>query len=108
MRGRDAAAWGAGLLAVRGFHLESGDLDFGQEGREMAITTKTEVEKPGGAAFPKGVGQPAIRALASAGYTQLDQLAGVREKDLASLHGMGPKALRILNEALKAEGKSFL
>ena len=74
----------------------------------MVIVTKTKAEKQGGAAFPRGVSQPAIRALASAGYTQLDQLAGVREKDLASLHGMGPKALRILSEALKAQGKSFL
>jgi hypothetical protein len=54
------------------------------------------------------VSQPAIRALASAGYTCLDQLAGVSEKHMATLHGMGPKALRIIGEALKERGKSFL
>ncbi len=57
--------------------------------------------------FPRGVSQPAIRALASAGYTHLDQLAGASETDLAKLHGMGPKALRILAEALREQGKSF-
>jgi len=60
------------------------------------------------APFLKGVSQPAIRALASAGYTRLEQLGKARERDLATLHGMGPKALRILGEALKERGKSFL
>jgi hypothetical protein len=30
-----------------------------------------------------------------------------REDDLAALHGMGPKALGILRDALKERGKSF-
>jgi hypothetical protein len=59
------------------------------------------------AAFPPGVSQPALRALADAGLTSLDQLTAVRESDLLALHGMGPKALAILQSALKAEGKSF-
>jgi ERCC4-type nuclease len=58
-------------------------------------------------AFPPGVAQPALRALASAGYTSLDQLANVREEDLMALHGMGPKAMGILRGALQAKGKSF-
>jgi hypothetical protein len=71
----------------------------------MATTKlKTAASSP----FPKGIGQPATRALASAGYTNLDQLAGVRESELKPLHGMGPKALRILGEALKERGKAFL
>ncbi|MGO9339963.1 MAG: hypothetical protein ACLPH3_02625 [Terracidiphilus sp.] len=60
------------------------------------------------ARFPKGVSQPAIRALASAGYTRLDQLDRVSEKHLSTLHGMGPKALRLIGEALKERGKGFL
>ena len=58
-------------------------------------------------AFPRGIGQPATRALNNAGYTALDQLASVREKDLSALHGMGPKALGILKMALAEKGKSF-
>ncbi len=43
------------------------------------------------------IGAPATRALALAGYTRLDQLAGVPRTGLAALHGVGPKALRILD-----------
>ncbi|MCJ0905806.1 helix-hairpin-helix domain-containing protein [Rhodococcus sp. ARC_M6] len=56
--------------------------------------------------FPK-VGAPALRALLGAGYTELPQLASVPEKELAKLHGMGPKALRILGEALAERGLTF-
>lgn len=57
--------------------------------------------------FPKGLAQPAIRALLSAGYTRLDQLTAARESDLLKLHGMGPKALALLRSALSARGLSF-
>jgi len=50
-------------------------------------------------ALPK-VGAPATRALAGAGYTTLRQLAGAPRAELARLHGMGPKALRIIEAAL--------
>ncbi|HMG86033.1 MAG TPA: helix-hairpin-helix domain-containing protein [Terracidiphilus sp.] len=57
--------------------------------------------------WPKGVAKPAQRALASAGYKSVDQLANAREEDLAALHGMGQKALDILRDALKQRGKTF-
>ncbi|WP_433133609.1 helix-hairpin-helix domain-containing protein [Micromonospora sp. CA-240977] len=50
--------------------------------------------------LPK-IGAPATRALHGAGYTTLRQLAGVPRSDLARLHGMGPKALGILQAALE-------
>jgi uncharacterized protein YdhG (YjbR/CyaY superfamily) len=56
--------------------------------------------------FPK-IGAPATRAFEAAGYTNLNQLIRVTEAELAQLHGMGPKALGILREALQAEGLSF-
>ena len=56
--------------------------------------------------FPK-IGKPALRALNAAGYFELRQLAGVSEAELAKLHGMGPKALGILRQALKETGLSF-
>ena len=59
-------------------------------------------------AFPRGVAKPARRALIAAGYTSLDQLAKAREKEIAALHGMGPKALAILKAALEGKGESFL
>nr|WP_206041503.1 DNA-binding protein [Rhodococcus sp. OK302] len=48
-----------------------------------------------------------MRALLGAGYTELSQLTSVSEKELAKLHGMGPKALRILREALAERGLTF-
>ena len=56
--------------------------------------------------LPK-IGAPATRALHHAGYTALRQLAGVPRADLAALHGVGPKSLRILQEALAEHGLSL-
>lgn len=57
--------------------------------------------------WPAGVAKPAQRALAGAGFTQLEQLASVSEAELKRLHGMGPKALEQLRRALEARGLSF-
>lgn len=57
-------------------------------------------------AFPR-LSAPARRALASAGYTRLDQLTRASESDLRKLHGMGPTAIAALREALHARGLSF-
>jgi hypothetical protein len=54
--------------------------------------------------LPQGLGAPATRALTNAGYTTLDQLHGVPASRLEALHGVGPKALRILREALADRG----
>jgi hypothetical protein len=59
------------------------------------------------AGFPKAIGAPATRALLAAGYSQLGQLAGVPVAELKKLHGMGPRALRILQEALAQQGSSL-
>jgi hypothetical protein len=57
-------------------------------------------------AWPK-IGRPATRALTNAGYRGPADLDGVSERELKALHGMGPKALGILKEALAADGKSL-
>lgn len=57
--------------------------------------------------LPAGLGSPARRALAAAGYTRLDQLAGVTGGELLRLHGMGPKAMQRLVDALAARGWSL-
>lgn len=50
------------------------------------------------------VGAPATRALNAAGYTTLRGLAGVSRAELSKLHGVGPEALRIIEEALQEHG----
>jgi predicted flap endonuclease-1-like 5' DNA nuclease len=57
--------------------------------------------------IPAGIGKPALRALAAAGYTHLEQLARVKEDELLKLHGVGPKAIRVLRAALEIQGLSF-
>jgi len=59
------------------------------------------------APFPAGVAKPAQRALASIGVTRLDQITRFSRSELGELHGMGPKALRLIEEALRAQGKSL-
>jgi len=51
---------------------------------------------------------PATRSLLAAGYAELGQLAAVRRSDLAKLHGMGPKALGIIQDALTDTAQSQL
>jgi hypothetical protein len=50
------------------------------------------------------VGAPATRALTAAGHLTLESLAGVVAADLLALHGVGPRAVRIINDALAAAG----
>lgn len=57
--------------------------------------------------LPKTIGSPAWSALVAAGYTRLEQLDGLREADLLRLHGVGPKAIRLLRDALAERGLSF-
>jgi len=57
--------------------------------------------------FPKGIGAPATRALIAAGYTKTEHLADVPISELKRLHGMGPKALTRLQEALEEQGLSL-
>ena len=54
-----------------------------------------------------GLSQPAQRALIAAGYTRLEQLAGVSEADLLKLHGVGPKTITTLRQTLAAQGLAF-
>ncbi|MBG6225300.1 endonuclease III [Arthrobacter sp. CAN_A2] len=49
--------------------------------------------------LPK-VGAPAVRALARIGIHTVDDLEGADFGELATLHGVGPKAVRLLRAAL--------
>ena len=55
----------------------------------------------------KGVGAPAGRALAAAGVERLEDLTAWTEAGVAGLHGVGPKAVSVLRQALADAGMSF-
>ncbi len=58
--------------------------------------------------FPDGLAQPALRALVNAGFTKLEQLTRISEVDLVKLHGMGPKAVALLRDALAKKNLALL
>lgn len=57
--------------------------------------------------LPVGLSAPALRALFAAGYDTLNKLAGASESQLLGLHGVGPKAIRIIREALIEHGQDL-
>lgn len=57
--------------------------------------------------LPDGLSNPARRALATAGYVRLEQLNGVSEDEIAQLHGIGPKGINALRDALAERGMAF-
>ena len=57
--------------------------------------------------WPIKLSAPARRALDNAGYRNLEQLTELTEADLKKLHGMGPKGIEMLRQALSERGLSF-
>ncbi|WP_347978966.1 hypothetical protein [Microbacterium sp. ProA8] len=53
------------------------------------------------------LGKVARRALALHSITRYDQVGARSRAELLSIHGVGPKAIRILDEELAARGQSF-
>lgn len=54
-----------------------------------------------------GLSAPARRALAGAGIVTLQQVSRNTKKQLLALHGVGPKAIATLEDALAGKGMSF-
>ncbi|MDR7160969.1 hypothetical protein [Arthrobacter sp. BE255] len=53
------------------------------------------------------IGRPANSALIQAGISSLAEVAGHSRSELLAMHGVGPKAVRILEAALEAQGLRF-
>lgn len=51
--------------------------------------------------LPSSIGNPATNALLAANITTLKQVAELSDEELLALHGVGPKAVRILREHIK-------
>jgi hypothetical protein len=61
----------------------------------------------GDSELPAAMGDVARRGLALNGFTRLDQLDGASEKELLAIHGVGPKAIRILREQLALQSRAL-
>lgn len=57
--------------------------------------------------LPASIGRPATAALTEAGITRLAQVAERTPEELLALHGVGPKAIRILARALEERGTAW-
>jgi predicted flap endonuclease-1-like 5' DNA nuclease len=57
--------------------------------------------------LPRGIGKPATRALNNEGITTLEQAASYMEAQLLPLHGVGPKAIKVLREAFAQHNLGF-
>lgn len=53
------------------------------------------------------ISSPALAALHAAGIRTLDDMAHYTERELLQMHGVGPKAIRLLRPALAACGLDF-
>ena len=73
----------------------------------MAQNTNAGSNQQPDSDFPVKLSKPAWRALTGAGYWRLEQLTAVSAAELMKLHGMGPKALGQLREALAARGMAL-
>lgn len=65
-----------------------------------------EMKNTFGEEFPF-IGAPAFRALDTLGIKHLTDLEKYSEKELLALHGFGPKALKLLQQALAEKGIVF-
>jgi predicted RecB family nuclease len=66
-----------------------------------------EASKKPADSFLSTLSAPARRALESIGITTLKQLSQHRQKEILSLHGMGPASLPKLTAALTEAGLTF-
>lgn len=57
--------------------------------------------------LPNNIGRPATSALTYANIFHLEQLTKINAEELLKLHGVGPKAIRLLSEALELKGLAF-
>lgn len=57
--------------------------------------------------LPASIGKVARRELEAAGYTRYAQLNGTSRKKLLAIHGVGPKAIRLLDAELASRGLAF-
>jgi len=64
-------------------------------------------DHPSATDLPAKIGKPATRSLAAEGVTSLDQVAKWSEVRLLQLHGVGPKAIRILRDELAKRRLTF-
>jgi hypothetical protein len=73
----------------------------------VPLTTEDGADPLARSQLAPAAGRPARRALAHIGCTTYEQLAGFSRAELLAIHGVGPKAVRVLGEELAARGLAY-
>jgi len=68
---------------------------------------KTETINEKEISLLKGLSNPARRALIGVGITELQHLINFKLSEIKKLHGMGPKGIKILEEALEKQNLTY-
>ena len=71
------------------------------------MSVKSAATHPNADAFPRGMPGPALRALAQAKIRSMADVSTKTTTEISALHGMGPKALRMLADGLALLGLRF-
>lgn len=89
--------------------LEKGMEDGAAESmqRFAALLMRIKQQAADESSLPQRLSNPARRALAGASIENIEQLAQHTEAEIKELHGIGPSAMDLLQNALAAHGLSF-
>ncbi len=66
-----------------------------------------EAQSKPGSGFLSLLSSPARNALVHEGITSVEKLAGYSEKEILSIHGIGPASLPALRKVLAGENRQF-
>jgi uncharacterized protein YndB with AHSA1/START domain len=75
--------------------------------RLAALLMRIKQQAADESSLPKGLSNPARRALAGASIENIEQLAQHSEAEIKELHGIGPSAMDLLRNDLEAHGLTF-
>jgi hypothetical protein len=103
---RAGPRWALSIIAFRFASLEPRDVETGVQQKEGDAMASTPDVRPVGD-LPDAIGKTAARELSANGITSLQAVATRSRTELLAIHGVGPKAIAILGEALAATGLAF-
>ncbi len=107
-------------VRLRSGHFENGKAvgewtAYDKHGEVYTVTTARDFERratsdrrQGEGDLPKGIGGPATAVLKLEGLVWLKDIAQKTDKELLSLHGVGPRAVRILRETILGSAEKDL
>ncbi len=111
--GRAVAAGADGRIdAIRdhempwGPHRQGGFVD--PYGHRWLVGDRTPLARHTDSELTRALGKVARRELAAHGFLRYEQLTAVSSRDLLRIHGVGPKAVRLLAAELSARGLGFV